>query len=330
MPAALGPPAVVDHPRHLGTPAKPYGTPTLQPKPLPRFHSAASQPPQFPAPAPQPFFSNAPIQRKINWERLKDREILDTNALVTALMEKFGAHNKAHIEQQLALIEEHHEMWGWQNLTDYFARQCREGIISKVDTAMIVSVQGNVPIAACNREDYVYRGVTKLTAVITSAEGQSTTKHLANLNEEVHAEDGLIALIERNEEFCSKSSMRLLINNSPCLRCASRLAPVVKKYGIRMSIYFSKPYCKAHETGGFVGEEDQKVEIVKAIRILRRAGIRVHTVDPESVTYALTPSGSDSYAENLRQVRMRIQKYRKHGQGPEDGYSSDEASDYEL
>ncbi len=329
MPAAFGPAAVkVDRSRHLGAPAKPSGTPTLQPKTLALFHSAASRPPQFPVQAPQPFFSNAPIQRKINWELLKKREILGLDALVTELMARFGAHNKMHIEQQLARIEDDGEEWGWQNLTDYFAWQCKDGTISKVNTATIVSVRGKVPVAACNREDYVYRGVTKLTAEITSANGLRETKNLANQSEQVHAEDVLIELISNNKDFCSKSSMRLVINNSPCLRCAGRLAPVVKEYGIQMSIYFSKPYCKAHETDKFVGDEEQKVEIVKAIRELRNAGIRVHTIDPESVTYALASSGSDSYTENLRQVRMRIQKYRKHGQdGPEDGYSSDEGSD---
>lgn len=264
------------------------------------------------------------IQRSFNWVNLKTNGINNRNELLERLLAKFGAHNRGYIDEKLTLIEKDGEPWGWRDITGYFVQQSRGAAISRVDTSTIVSTHARVPVAACNPETFVYRGVTVLSANVTKS-AKTWSISCQNRSEDEHAEDVLIGIIEEDLEGYQNSRMRIVINNSPCLRCAGRLARAVRRYGIEMSIYFSNPYCKAHQSSQTFDEEEQRAEIARAIRTLRQAGIRVHTIDPQQITYAQQSINSQYYGENLQQVRVRVGKYRKHG-GVDEGYSSSEES----
>jgi Secreted Novel AID/APOBEC-like Deaminase 4 len=208
-------------------------------------------------------------QPKINYETSYQRRTAkDLSHLTKQLVTKFGAPNRSVIERDLAVMVEDGEVWSMMDVWQYFARKLRV----QREVTFGGGSRGRYPNPVHSCSNYCFNSVTYLTGMAGGIPFDSRNISDTETVSGEHAEEVFMRQVEGDDRVTLSTNPRvvLTINNSPCdAKCAALLAAWVTRRGLTdVSVYFSNPHGTREQVGS-------------AIRTLRAAGIRVHSLPVE-------------------------------------------------
>lgn len=171
---------------------------------------------------------------------------------------------------------------------------------------IVRNIQAAPPLGYSKTQESAYNQLsfTSVTRASMTSSGLSTPIVTRN-DKRGHAERLAIAMFKSIPKI-EASVFQMTINNSPCQACAKALAAWVKETGNELTIRFCNCYGKA-------------AEFMAAVKVLRDAGIKLHTFD-----LALLHPGwiAVKYSSRMKNLKKRLiaQKERS-------GFESDQEED---
>jgi hypothetical protein len=251
---------------------------------------------------PRPLMTAPAVQRKIDYSTRSKRlgEIQDQENLIDVIASSFPWLKRERIIQDINQIEEKGASWSLSNVYDHFNNLADEtpslAPISDADLNSDV----RLPAKLQERLDFGFTPRTRLSATIKQGDRPLVLpRSYTQTNSKQHAEDNLIAalngLIARREVNPEEDTIVITINNSPCQRCAERLAEWKQtNWPGEMVIHFANPYGSGSD-------------YIKARGKLRENDIEVHSFDPlHYIKDRLEPSQQDKF----RSIKRRRKKSR--------------------
>ncbi len=192
------------------------------------------------------------IQRKIDFDTTPAKVLPFKNIeeLVEGMAGYYGEEYRELIERMAAELEEEEKTYS----------------LDEVHHQIVRNIEAKLPLGGSKDPRSAYNQLAFTTATRASMHSEALEAPIETRNSKKgHAERIILEKLGKCKQK-SEQAFLLTINNSPCLRCAWALVKWVLETGNRLTVRFCNFYGKSEEFN-------------QSLKIMRDAGIKVHTYD---------------------------------------------------
>jgi hypothetical protein len=209
----------------------------------------------------------SPIQAKIDYtSQYRGLSAIDEGDLINKLVLRFGESHRSFIAEQVATMRDRGN-WTMRDIVVAFNKYRENTGNMPLHREVVFSGSGNAP-RPHSLDEFGFNSVTWLVGRVGNIEFAAMRN-----DAERHAEENFMRAVEASHakggvDLTKNPAISIVINNSPCDdRCARALATWVRRWKLsNVVIRFANPY-------------GTKEEFQSAVRVLQRAGIRIHGLD---------------------------------------------------